>query len=524
MGNLPFLAPALVINEDGDMLERCSTLDAMNVAEIAEACRERIRSDDSRIAEVRLHSAEIREALQPALGDEAVGTLMEYFGLRNNFTEEEDADNDEGPSVDAVEVFAPLVAIAGALDLEQHCEALFRIRFGPASPKLNGPAVVSLLARLAKGIHTLLLIEPPPLKLIQKFVADRAPEDGRWTPRALARAISDDAYASSYFECLQNPIDGQQLYRECRRRYLGFLVRISNVGSEHEAQNVDIMDHWSDDESEPENAVREMPLFDLTFAEVTHIWKGMQSDGLDPELLVHACRVANECCQANGVSYSKSVEGSDNFEHEAYIYGTISSEDLQLLAVPVIAFQALDPRRAGRLPHRLCANLAALCAEISEDYDTLPTEELQAASDPGFGIQTSQVVSSAAGWAISRERIHYEDQLRRRFRQYDKDGSGDIDGNEFEEEIQSLISQFIVPQTERQRMMMEDVGQLLADEMMAMIDKDNSGKVDFDEFRLGVRLLHSKFKEMRRAFGNTTSLVEVVDVVLRELVQTGKNA
>jgi len=63
MGNLPFLGPALVINEDGDLLERCSLLDAMGVAGIAEKCRERIRSDDSRIAEVRLRSAEIREAL-----------------------------------------------------------------------------------------------------------------------------------------------------------------------------------------------------------------------------------------------------------------------------------------------------------------------------------------------------------------------------------------------------------------------------------------------------------------------------
>jgi len=208
---------------------------------------------------------------------------------------------------------------------------------------------------------------------------------------------------------------------------------------------------------------------------------------------------------------------------KGYIYQTISSEDLQLLAVPAIAFQALDPRRSGRLPHRLCANLAALCAEISEDYDALPTEELQAASDPELGIKMVHLVSCASSWAISRERMHYEDQLRRRFRQYDKDDSGDIDGTEFEEEIQSLISQFIVPQTERQRIMMEDVGQLLADEMMSMIDVDNSGKVDFDEFRLGVRMLHSKFKEMRRAFGNTTSLLEVVDVVLRELVSSNQN-
>lgn len=536
MGNLPFLGPALVINEDGDLLERCSALEAMAVVDIADKCRERVRNDDSRIADHRLRAPEIREALQPSIGDEAVATLLEYLGLRNNFTDkdEEEEENSEGPSVDAGEIFGPLVAISSAMDLEQHCDALFRIRWGPASPKLNDAAVVSLLARITKGVHTLFLLEAPPLKLVQKFVADRTPEDGRWTPRALARAISDDPYATSYFECLQNPVDGQQLARDCRRRYMGILIRISNAGSEHKVQNENVMADWSDDENEPETSVRDMPLFDLTFDEVTRLWKadagkgrrttgggsGLDANrGIDPEVLVEAVEAAIKLCASNGVSYSKSVEESENFEHEAYIYRTISSEDLQLLAVPVIAFQALDPRRSGRLPHRLCADLAALCAEISEDYDSLTPEELQAASDPRLGIQTSQLVSSAAAWAISRERMHYENQLRRRFVQYDKDGSGDIDGGEFEDVIQSLIGQFIVPQTERQRMMMEDVGQLLADEMMSVVDKDNSGKVDFDEFRLGVRLLHSKFKEMRRAFGNTTSLLEVVDVVLRELVQ-----
>lgn len=519
MGNLPFLGPALVINEDGDLLERCGMLNAMTIAKTAEQCRERIRSDDMKIGEVRLRADEIREALLPLLGDDACATLLEHFGLRNNFTDaqEEDDANDEERTVDATEVFATLVPLATALDMEERCEALFRIRFGPPSPKLNSPAVVSLVARLTKGIHAAFLLDPPPLKLIQQFVRDNAPEDGRWMPRNLARAISKDAYASSYIKCLQTPVDGQQLCRDCRHKYLRFLVRLSNAGSEHEAQGraSAIMDHWSDDESEPEQ-VREMPLFELSFNEVCKLWQSVE--GVDSEILVEAYRTALQRCKDEGVSYSKSIEEHDAFEHANYIYHSISSEDLSLMAVPAIAFAALDPRRSGRLPARLCANLAALCAEISEDYDALPTEEFQAVCDPRYGIQTAKAVSRASAWAISCERIHYEDQLRRRFRTYDKDDSGDVESTEFEEEIQSVISQFIVPQTERQRMMMEDVGQLLADEMMSVIDIDNSGKVDFNEFRLGVRLLHSKFKEMRRAFGNTTSLLEVVDVVLRDLV------
>merc|ERR1719456_1788715 len=136
------------------------------------------------------------------------------------------------------------------------------------------------------------------------------------------------------------------------------------------------------------------------------------------------------------------------------------------------------------------------------------------------GFRSEAFTAHAACFALLRDRRDYEQKLREDFNKYDQDGSGTIERDEFESAIQELMFQFILPQTDQQKEMMEAVGKMIAEEVLSQVDEDNSGLIEYDEFKNGVKLIHKKFQDIRRVMGSSTSLMFVLEVIISE--RTGR--
>lgn len=308
------------------------------------------------------------------------------------------------------------------------------------------------------------------------------------------------------------------------------------------------------------------PLFELAQKEVAAIWRVIMPH-TDMDAIQHAQMRAEYACGQAEVAFSKSSQDEAVREHPRYKFqqGT-SSEDLPVIAAPAIAFEVLNMgNSSGYLFTHHYKHLRWLCAEICPTYRGVgdkegellpkdPTELFRASAwgpgdieplrnplvleeayatkttkgqHPSFsadplprGFRSESFVEHAASFALLRDRRDYEQKLREDFNKYDQDGSGTIERDEFESAIQELMFQFILPQTDQQKEMMEAVGKMLAEEVLFQVDEDNSGIIEYDEFKNGVRLIHKKFQEIRRVMGTSTSLMFVLEVIIAE--RTGR--
>merc|ERR1719375_396990 len=156
MGNLPFLGPAVVAGSEGDLLNSIVQIAAEDWIEVVERCRERYQQDDSRSADTRLRTSEVREIMIPIVGEEATESVLENFQLQHEEGELE-------RSVDTIELFGTFVVLGTSADLTAKCSTLYHVRLvamGSTAPHtLRGMAVVSLLTRLMKGVRGITLLE-----------------------------------------------------------------------------------------------------------------------------------------------------------------------------------------------------------------------------------------------------------------------------------------------------------------------------------------------------------------------------
>lgn len=130
------------------------------------------------------------------------------------------------------------------------------------------------------------------------------------------------------------------------------------------------------------------------------------------------------------------------------------------------AFKMFDRENKGFIPTSRIGTLLRTMGQAFEERDLRQLiEEVDA--DGSGEIELEEFIPLVARFFVDDDRAKMEEQLREAFRLFDKEGVGYISVSDLREILRALDDAI----TE---------GEL--DEMIAEIDTDGSGTVDFDEF------------------------------------------
>jgi hypothetical protein len=193
-------------------------------------------------------------------------------------------------------------------------------------------------------------------------------------------------------------------------------------------------------------------------------------------------------------------------------YRPLSLDDVSILVLPALPFIALDKRKAGVLPYQYFGFLTEICNDVD------PNCVLPASWPHGKPIKLADWTTQVGYMQLVHSRVSYYDQLRATFDKYDNDGSGYLDQTALSKPISDLMSDIIMPTLE-QMDMITLISQKMAQDTLEIIDLDDSGQIDWSEFRKAIGIVHSKMREVSKAIASSSTM----DVVYAKLLNTKNN-
>lgn len=130
------------------------------------------------------------------------------------------------------------------------------------------------------------------------------------------------------------------------------------------------------------------------------------------------------------------------------------------------AFDMFDKNKKGVIHTNMVATILRTMGQTFEERDLKDIiEEID--SDGSGELEFDEFLTLAARFLVEEDTEAMQEELREAFRLYDKEGNGYINVSDLREILRALEDN-----------MSEDE----LDEMIAEIDTDGSGTVDFDEF------------------------------------------
>ncbi|GAB6023671.1 hypothetical protein CHUAL_009932 [Chamberlinius hualienensis] len=130
------------------------------------------------------------------------------------------------------------------------------------------------------------------------------------------------------------------------------------------------------------------------------------------------------------------------------------------------AFDMFDKDRKGVINTNMVATILRTMGQTFEDRDLKELiEEID--SDGSGQLEFDEFLTLAARFVVEEDTEAMQEELREAFRLYDKEGNGYINVSDLREILRALE---------------DNMGEDELDEMIAEIDTDGSGTVDFDEF------------------------------------------
>lgn len=130
------------------------------------------------------------------------------------------------------------------------------------------------------------------------------------------------------------------------------------------------------------------------------------------------------------------------------------------------AFNMFDKEKKGHIATRQIGTLLRTMGQAFEERDL--RDLIAEVDQDGSGeIEFDEFLTLVARFVVEDDKAKMEQELREAFRLYDKQGNGYINVSDLREILRALD---------------DNITEEELDEMIAEIDTDGSGTVDFDEF------------------------------------------
>nr|AHC56511.1 troponin C [Peripatoides novaezealandiae] len=140
------------------------------------------------------------------------------------------------------------------------------------------------------------------------------------------------------------------------------------------------------------------------------------------------------------------------------------------------AFDAFDQEKQGFIHTNMVGTILSTMGQAFEEKDLKEIAEVD--TDGSGELEFEEFLVLVARFLVEEDKAKMQEELKEAFRLYDKQGNGYINVSDLREILRALDDKI----TEEELDEFGPLGGRVLADMIAEIDTDGSGTVDFDEF------------------------------------------
>jgi len=461
---------------------------------------------------VRLSSNHVIEIMEDlALKRQTIHEILQYLELPEQVEDKNSIDGSQNDNESDVEsssepeqgfdidihefIFSMIMLSTGNLSEKvQFCIK----RLNTSTPKIiNAAGVLMICMAVVKGLEKITKLRPPSYYHMVEFSHQKE----SWSVTELVESLEQCEGPKIYLDSLYD-MHGIEDARTNLRRLKVQLQKEIDVQSKMASSKRKTLPSSKSGKVD-DDGVKDTPLDDDEFMnmfispeQLPDLLKDILPN-LDYDIILRVYSLTEETCLEKNITFA--IKNTRMLNKQRYgFYRPISLEDFNIILQPILPFIALDKRKVQILSYHHLQYLNELCMENDSTFEKIEWEHLSPIrlSDWIFAVSRRELIS---------HRVRYEQSLVDLFNQYDKDCSGLLDHNEIAQPVKDTICTLITP-TQEQMGTVNEMTNTVTGEILRTIDFDESGKIDFQEFKAAINIVHSKLKDLLNTIGRHATL------------------